>query len=521
LQYKINSKSIMKYTIALFLTLFFALTAFSASADTLTVTNTNDSGVGSLRFMVANASKGDVIVFAPALAGQTINLQAGITIDKDLTIDGSGLSNWLTITCSSELALSRSQTNPLPVFNVVSLKFSGNNKGAVRATKVSKCRFDDNISTVTPCTANDVSDCVFLRNKAPNGGACGAIRIENCYFEGNEATLIGGAVYSGRVYNSEFRNNKANKGGAAGAGSYFNCTFINNTAEYGGAICYVEAENPQNCYSCFSVIQGCTFIKNTSTKGGAIYGDLMLSRIINACTFVENKATSEGGAIFINSKQIVSRCVTNNIFYKNEATIKGMDVSGDVLSFGGNVVSIAGGSSGWLPNDDKTGTVSNPLNAMLGDTVRCGRNVYYRLQAGSPSIGWGKDIRDTIYKEMCRDICGNPRPATCIDAGSYQQSTCAHTKLAGGCDPTSRHPLSAEGKGISLYPNPTTGRFTLHHSESQTGVLYLYDLTGRVIHTQGLTDQHTELNIENYPAGIYTLKVQLGNGVQVTKIVKE
>src|ERR1051325_11414738 len=38
------------------------------------VTNTNDSGPGSLRQAIADANSGDTIQFDPALIGQTINL---------------------------------------------------------------------------------------------------------------------------------------------------------------------------------------------------------------------------------------------------------------------------------------------------------------------------------------------------------------------------------------------------------------------------------------------------------------
>ena len=60
----------------------------SAGADTFTVTNLNDSGPGSLRKSIADAAAGDTITFN--VTG-TIILTAGqLTINKDLTIEGSG-----------------------------------------------------------------------------------------------------------------------------------------------------------------------------------------------------------------------------------------------------------------------------------------------------------------------------------------------------------------------------------------------------------------------------------------------
>ena len=58
------------------------------------VTNTNDSGAGSLRDVIACAPSGSVITLAPALSGLDIILTSGeIVIDKDLTLIGLGLSN--------------------------------------------------------------------------------------------------------------------------------------------------------------------------------------------------------------------------------------------------------------------------------------------------------------------------------------------------------------------------------------------------------------------------------------------
>lgn len=61
-------------------------------AATLTVTNGNDSGAGSLRQAILDAALGDTIGFDPSLAGRTIALNSQINLEKDLTIDGSGLT---------------------------------------------------------------------------------------------------------------------------------------------------------------------------------------------------------------------------------------------------------------------------------------------------------------------------------------------------------------------------------------------------------------------------------------------
>src|SRR5262249_40001485 len=61
------------------------------TGSTLTVTNSLDSGAGSLRAEIAAANPGDTVVFAPGLDGQTIQLPSDeLFINKSLTIQGPG-----------------------------------------------------------------------------------------------------------------------------------------------------------------------------------------------------------------------------------------------------------------------------------------------------------------------------------------------------------------------------------------------------------------------------------------------
>src|SRR5205085_2300738 len=77
------------------------LGAATARATTLIVTNPGDSGVGTLRQAILNASPsgGDTINFVTGLP--TINLVSGeLLIDKNVTINGPG-ANLLTVQCGA------------------------------------------------------------------------------------------------------------------------------------------------------------------------------------------------------------------------------------------------------------------------------------------------------------------------------------------------------------------------------------------------------------------------------------
>src|SRR5262245_5388092 len=64
-------------------------TASPARAAAWTVTNTQDSGAGSLRAAVAVAQPGDTITFAPQVSG-TIHLNSTLVLTHSLTIVGPG-----------------------------------------------------------------------------------------------------------------------------------------------------------------------------------------------------------------------------------------------------------------------------------------------------------------------------------------------------------------------------------------------------------------------------------------------
>ncbi len=69
--------------------------------STFTVTNTNDSGSGSLRYEISQAKNGDMINFASSLFGggqhETITLTSGpLNITTNVTIEGPE-ADWLTV----------------------------------------------------------------------------------------------------------------------------------------------------------------------------------------------------------------------------------------------------------------------------------------------------------------------------------------------------------------------------------------------------------------------------------------
>ncbi len=76
---------------------------------------------------------------------------------------------------------------------------------------------------------------------------------------------------------------------------------------------------------------------------------------------------------------------------------------------------------------------------------------------------------------------------------------------------------------ISIFPNPTTGQFTIDLRGSATPrSVEITDITGKTIKQLSINNNKlTIINIENQPAGIYFIKIQTENNIIIKKIIKK
>lgn len=230
----------------------------AAGAATLTVTNTADSGAGSLRNALASAAAGDIVVFAPGVTG-AIALASTLTIAQPVTIQGPG---------AALLALDGQSTVGVIDVTAGSLALSGvtivHGKSATLGGGI------HNAGTL------NVSNAVFDANVAPNGGAIANISgatltVDTTTFRNNSASGVGGGaiinIGTATVTASTFSTNAAPvNGGAinnqpAGSLTVINSTFTaNSSSSLGGAL-----SNLGTLHVYDSTIAG-----NTSTGGSAI-----------------------------------------------------------------------------------------------------------------------------------------------------------------------------------------------------------------------------------------------------------
>ena len=176
-----------------FLAAIFALASVTAQSAVLTVTNTQDSGAGSLRDTIAAATHGDTIQFDAALNGQAITLTSGqLLINKRLTINGPG---------ANQLTVQRSASGSTPAFRIFEIASEATLAGLTIANGNNPEGGGGIVVRFPPVT---IVDCVISGNSAPGsvgGGILGplssSVIITNSTISGNSAAQGGGIYVSG------------------------------------------------------------------------------------------------------------------------------------------------------------------------------------------------------------------------------------------------------------------------------------------------------------------------------------
>jgi uncharacterized repeat protein (TIGR03803 family) len=80
---------------------------------------------------------------------------------------------------------------------------------------------------------------------------------------------------------------------------------------------------------------------------------------------------------------------------------------------------------------------------------------------------------------------------------------------------------SSEGK-LSLFPNPTSGRFTVKLTGGQSDVpVEVYDVLGNKVYQSVLNNTQNTINLNNQPAGIYFVYLNTADGIVTGKVVVE
>lgn len=359
--------------------LFFLPQTAVVHAGTQTVTNNGNSGAGSLRDAIANASPNDTIVFSLTLPA-TITLSSELGIAKSLTISGPNQS---LLTISGNFVtrvISVTSGITLNLWNVTI--YAGHDIGTGGGLQ--------NQGTVIVLNSS------LMTNTAPYGGAI---------FNQGQLTIINSTFFR----NSKGETSCVNCNGAgiysqSGSVIIANSTFdSNSTVTFGGGIYNGLASNAEVMNSTFvgNFLTGCA----TICEGGGIY-NMGAVTVTNSTIVGNTTAGTSGGGIRNNSGLVYIR---SSLVVSNT----GGNCSGPITSLGYNLDSV--NTCAFSATGDLTNT--NPLLGPLAGNGGGTRTM--ALLTGSPAINRIPYGTNGCGTAIVADQRGFPRIGPC-DIGAYE-----------------------------------------------------------------------------------------------------
>jgi hypothetical protein len=290
--------------------------------STLTVTNTLDSGAGSLRADIAAATSGDTIAFNIPKSDPGYNATTGV---------------WTITLTSGELDITKNLTITGP--GADELTISGNHASAVFVVQLS-----GKTKPHQPQPQLSLSGMTISNGIGSGGGIhnSGTVTVNGCTLTGNST---GDAGEGGAIENfgtltvsaSVLSNNSASYGGGIwndGTATLTATTLSGNSVSYthgaadGGGI--------YNTGVGTLTLNGCTLSGNSARMGGGIFnGGTTANATLNLsrCTLTDNSATYAGGGIYIayDTTATVSGSVVG------PATVGGTALPGNSAPQGGGI----------------------------------------------------------------------------------------------------------------------------------------------------------------------------------------
>src|SRR6266550_790977 len=271
---------------------------YAFPANIIVVTNTDDSGPGSLRDALATAVDGDMID-ATGISGTILLTSGELQITHAVTISGPGAGS-LSVDGNGTFRVFDNLTSGVSIsgFSITNGSAPGDNGGGV---------FSEGGNSATL----RLSDCIVSGNSADFGGGIfnlnGTLTVNNCTISGNGAGFSGGGIANSAsdaaatltITNSTISDNSAtaNDGGgilneaagtvlSVGSLTVSNSTLSGNSATgNGGAIANTADASPNGARA---TITNSTISDNSATGiGGGIYNQAVSefqigSTILNA-----------------------------------------------------------------------------------------------------------------------------------------------------------------------------------------------------------------------------------------------
>ncbi len=397
------------------------------------VTNTNDSGVGSLRWAIDNANRApntQTIDFAPEMIGQTIDLSSGalqITdstrinadIDEngsaDVTVDAGGISRVLEVSA-----------NKIVTIQGMVLKGGlGDGAGGIFNR--------GNLTLRNSSVRNNIGigNTGLGGGGIYNSGASSVLTLLGSTISNNSTTERGGGIYNNggqvTIDNSRVENNSAEAGGGfynnGGSVTVNDSTFDNNNSNtIGGGLVNDNGTTTLN---------SSTLINNTAanTLSSAIFNNGSTLGLGSVVTL--NGGTVSGGVYgnTINSGLLVIKGTGNGETLQGSSggdQISGLEGDDLLQGFQGNDTLVGGDGNdvvnGGDNNDLLQGGAGNDLLGGLGGTDQMeggtGNDTYTVNNAAATLIEAVGEGTDTVRSQISWSLGSNFENLTLLGTGN-------------------------------------------------------------------------------------------------------
>ena len=342
----------MTHFIAIYVSLLCAI-GISGHATTINVTNTNDSGLGSLRQALVDSHDGDTIDFDPSLKGQIISLtSAELVINKSIIISGLG---------PNLLAVSRAQNAPaFRIFNLI----------PGHSVTIQGLTISNGIAPDFSCGGGilDEGSSLSLINCTVSGNSTGGTGAGICA-DANATLTIDSSTITDN-YAGDYGGGLAN----GGALTINNSTLSSNRGEFAaGAIL-----NGFNGDASLTVSNSTLSGNTTQLHGGGIFNGGQCT--INNSTLSGNSGMTAGAIV----NRLGTLDIESTILNRGELGPNISNDSGKVTSHGYNLSSDDGGGVLNGPGDQiNTNPLLGPLQNNGGPTFT------HQLLPDSPAIDTG------------------------------------------------------------------------------------------------------------------------------------
>ena len=163
------------------------------------------------------------------------------------------------------------------------------------------------------------------------------------------------------------------------------------------------------------------------------------------------------------------------------------------------------------------------VNALVSAPQACAGDNIVLTATGANSYSWTSSSSPVVLQGASVNTSINSLGNTTFTVTGTDNNNCSNTAnvslTINAC--TGISAVSGLTNGVTIYPNPTKGQFTVEFNMPSDHSVYIMDVTGRVVSASVNSTDNVQVDINQLSAGVYYVKVVSSVGVDVLKVIKE